>query len=108
MTIGLSVSNTVTVAAAESRLPLTSVTLNCTVFAPTFEQLKLLLSRLLVLMPQASLLPLSMSAAVMFTFPLPSKYTVMSWVTTVGLMISSTPITTLALSVQPFASVTVT
>jgi len=56
-------SSTVTVAVQLLLLPAPSVTVRVTVFAPMFVQSKLLLSKLILDMPQLSLLPLSISAA---------------------------------------------
>ena len=72
------VSSTVTVALLESMLLFTSVTLKYTVLAPTSEQLKLVMSKLIPWMVQLSLLLLSMSPVVMLAEPLASRYTVMS------------------------------
>ena len=73
ITVGNKVSITVTVAVAESRLLLASVTYSVTVFTPTSEQSKLVESRLSVTLPQLSLLPLSMFAVVMLAKPLASR-----------------------------------
>ena len=59
MTVGLMLSNTFTIAVAESLIPLTSVTINLTGFAPMLLQLKSYLLRVFVAIAQLSLEPLS-------------------------------------------------
>ena len=70
---GAILSSTVTVAVLLALLPFTSSTVNVTVFAPKFVQLKLVLSKLIVLMPQLSLEPLLMFAVVMLAAPFASN-----------------------------------
>ena len=70
-------SSTVIVAVAESEFPLASVTVKVTVFAPTFEQSKVVLSNVIVAIEQLSLEPLSICEAVIVAFPEASNGTVM-------------------------------
>ena len=62
---GGSASTTVTVAVQVELLPLLSVTVRVTVLVPTLLTTKLVLSRLRLAMPQASVLPLLIWAGVM-------------------------------------------
>ena len=66
-------SSTVTVAVQVEELPLTSVTVRVTVFAPTFEQSKVVLSNAKLAIPQASVEPLSISPATILAAPLASS-----------------------------------
>ena len=70
------ISCTVTTALAESMLPFTSVTRNQIVLAPTSEQSKLDLLKVLVAIVQLSVEPLSMSDKVTEPAPLASRLTV--------------------------------
>ena len=70
------ISCTVTTALAESMLPLTSVTRNQIVLAPTSEQSKLDLLKVLVAIEQLSVELLSISATVTEPAPLASRLTV--------------------------------
>ena len=63
----------VTVAVQVETLPLTSVTVKVEVFAPTFEQLNAVGVALKLAMAQLSLLPLSMSFAVILALPVASS-----------------------------------
>ena len=68
--VGLILSITVTVAVAEAVFPLASVTVNVTVFAPTFEQSKLVFDKLNPKVPeQLSNDPLLIAAAVVEAAP---------------------------------------
>ena len=67
---GATLSCTVTVELQVDVLPLLSVTVKVTVLAPTLEQLKLVLEATKEAIPQASLDPLLISAAVMVALPL--------------------------------------
>ena len=82
------ISCTVTTALAESMLPFTSVTRNQIVLAPTSEQSKLDLLKVLVAIVQLSVEPLSISDTVTEPAPLASRLTVTFWVSTVGLIVS--------------------
>ncbi len=105
--VGLIVSITVTVAVVESVLLFTSVPYRVTVFAPISEQSNIVESKLNVTAPQASLLPLSISAVVMLACPLASKYKLMFCASIVGLIVSIATIVTESTSVNPLLSVTV-
>ena len=66
-------------------LPLLSVTVRVTVLAPTSEQVKSSMSKVLEAMPQASEDPLFTSLAVVDPFPVASRYTVGgAWQTAFG------------------------
>ena len=67
------VSSTVTTAVHVSLFPLLSVTVSTTLFAPMFVQSKVEISIALVAIPQASVLPLSTSAAVIVALPVASN-----------------------------------
>src|ERR1041384_4704650 len=105
--VGAMLSWTVTVALALALLPLASVAVSETVFAPVFAQVKLLglPDRLVIL--QWSDEPLFTSAATMVAWPLASSWIVMFLVTTVGAMLSWTVTVALALALLPLASVAV-
>ena len=68
-TTGAILSSTVTIAISVAIFPLTSVTFNVTVFAPTVAQVKSVLSKVIVAMPQASVEPLFTSDATIETVP---------------------------------------
>ena len=70
-------------------------------------QLKKLLLKLRLAMPQASLLPLLTAAAVAVPFPLPLRSTVMLRQVATGLTESSTETIPVQVAVFPFTSVTV-
>src|SRR5438876_2968042 len=88
--VGNTLSATVTIASHVATLSLLSVTVSLTVFGPTLAQVKVFLSMARLLMPQASLLPLLTSAAVMLALPLASNCTVMFLHSAVGNMLSAT------------------
>src|SRR4030042_1076531 len=67
------VSMTVTVAVHWSVLPLLSVTVSVTVFAPTSTHAKSVTSSTMLAIPHASLLPLLISAAAIVTLPVVSR-----------------------------------
>ena len=71
--VGSTVSSTVTSAVQVETLPFTSVTVSITVFAPTFEQSKLRVvappSKVMLAIPQLSVLALSISMFETDTFP---------------------------------------
>src|SRR5690554_2163777 len=106
-TTGAVTSSTVTIAVALSVLPFESVMVRVTVLAPTSPQSKLDLSSVMLAIPQESVDPLSMSAAVILALPVVSNWMVMFWVTTAGAVTPSTVTIAVALSVLPFESVTV-
>ena len=68
--VGATESTTVTLLLQLLLLPFTSVTVRVTVLLPTSAQANVVSELLRVLMPQASLLPLSMSFAVIVADPL--------------------------------------
>src|SRR4030042_2060194 len=105
--IGEIVSITVTVAWHWSVLPLLSVTVRVTVLAPTSEQVKSVTSSTILAIPHASLLPLLMSAAVIVTLPVASRYASISWQTATGEIVSITVTVAVHWSVLPLLSVTV-
>src|ERR1041384_1607402 len=106
-TVGAMLSWTVTVALALALLPLASVAVSETVFAPVFAQVKLLGLTDRLVMLQLSDEPLFTSAATMVAWPLASSWIVMFLVTTVGAMLSWTVTVALALALLPLASVAV-
>ena len=71
--VGEVVSITVTVLLAVEELLLASVTVSVTELAPISEQVKAVLLALKETEEQLSVLPLSISDAVMLAFPLPSR-----------------------------------
>src|SRR5438552_3884512 len=82
--VGNTLSTTVTLASHVATLSLLSVTVSLTVFGPTLAQVKVFLSMARLLIPQASLLPLLTSAAVMLTCSLGSHCTVVFLHSSVG------------------------
>ena len=90
-----------------SLLPLTSVTVSVTVFIPKSSQLKAVVSKVILAIPQASDEPLSISAVVIDALPLASNCTVISCVTTVGATVSCTVTVAVAVLVLPLGSVPV-
>src|SRR5437773_1263704 len=88
--VGNTLSTTVTMASHVATLSLLSVTVSLTVFGPTLAQVKVFLSMAMLAMPQASLLPLFTSAAVMLALPLASNCTVMFLHSAVGNTLSTT------------------
>ena len=77
--VGAIKSRTVTVAEQVLLLPLTSVTVRMTELAPKLAQVKLLLFRVVVAMPQASFEPLLTAEAVVLPLPALFKFTVTFW-----------------------------
>ena len=105
--IGSTLSSTVTVAICVETLSLLSVTVNVTVFKPTFSQLKEVVSNSKDLIPQASFDPLSISSVVIVALPEASSWTVVPWEITVGEVLSSTITSKVQLEVFPEVSVAV-
>src|SRR5688500_8959496 len=105
--VGATLSSTVTVAVQVEVFPLTSVTVKVTVFGPTLAQVKLVISKARLWIPHASLLPLSICAAVIVALPDASNCTVMFWQIAVGAILSSTVTVAVQVDVFPFTSVTV-
>jgi hypothetical protein len=104
---GATLSSTVTVAVQVLLLPLTSVTVKTSVFAPTSEQTKADWLKLKLAIPQASLLPLFTAAAVVLPLPVLSNWTVTFWQMATGATLSSTVIVVVQVLLLPFTSVTV-
>ena len=105
--VGGTLSSTVTVAVAVETLPFTSVTVSVTVLAPTLAQVKSVLSRAVLAMPQASLLPLLIAVAVVEPLPPASSCTVTSWQVATGATLSSTVTVAVQVAVLLLLSVTV-
>ena len=101
------VSWTVTVAEQVLELPLTSVTVRVTALEPVLEQVKLVVLRLVEATPQLSLLPLSISPAVIVALPLPSSETVTFWQTAIGEIVSWTVAAETRVEELPLPSLTV-
>ena len=80
---------TFTIAVAEETFPFLSVTVRTTVLLPRFEQSKLDLSIARDWIPHASLLPLSIEAAVIVAEPL-TRVTLIFLAKAIGAMLSST------------------
>src|SRR6187399_3001907 len=87
---GATLSSIVTVAEIEDVLLLLSVAVSVTVLAPTLLQSKLVLLSDKDLMPQGSLEPSSISAAVILTFPEAFNCTVTFFTLAVGASLSET------------------
>src|SRR5437899_13055 len=100
-------STTVTVAVQVELLPLLSVTVRVTVLVPTLLTSKLVLSRLKLAMPQASVLPLLIWSGVIVPWPLASNWTVRFWQTANGGTESTTVTVAVAVWLLPLLSVTV-
>ena len=88
-------------------MPFTSVTVRVTELEPVLEQLKLVVLRLRELILQLSLLPLSISPAVMVTEPVPSSCAVIFWQTAVGEVVSCTVTTEVQVEELALPSTTV-
>src|SRR4030043_188739 len=98
---------TVTAAVHWSVLPLLSVTVRVTVFAPTSEQVKSVTSSTILAIPHASLLPLFTLAGAIVTLPVASRYAFISWHIAIGEIVSITVTVAVHWSVLPLLSVTV-
>ena len=102
-------STTVTIAIALALLPLTSVTVKVTVFSPRFAQSNVFLSMLIEAISQLSVLPFSMSSAVIeISLPNSSNCNVYD-ATAIAVGATSSSIVTIEVPVEtfPFTSVTV-
>ena len=99
--------STVTIAVQVLEFPFTSVTVKVTVLVPTSAQVNILGDATKVSIPQASVLPPSISAPVMVAIPLTSNCTVISWQIAVGATLSSTVTVAVHVLELPFTSVTV-
>src|ERR1043166_2983958 len=86
---GLTLSSTVTVLEQLELFPLASTRVRVTVLGPTLAQVKALGLTLREAMPQASLEPLSTSAAVMLAWPVASSCTVIFLHAATGAVLSS-------------------
>ena len=104
---GDTVSSTVTVAVHVLALPLASVTVKVTTFAPIILQSKAVWSNAKLWILQLSVEPLSISAALMLALPDPSNWIVISWHKAVGAIVSSTVTPAEQVPVLPLSSVTV-
>ncbi len=98
--IGSTLSSTVTTASQVDELPFTSVTVRVIVFGPTSAQTNASWEIARLSTAQLSKLPPSTSAATIDTFPVASNWTVISWQTGVGAILSST--VTSAVHVETF------
>src|SRR6185436_971301 len=105
--IGAMWSSTVTVEEQVEVFPLLSSTERVTVFAPTFAQVKEEGATLIEAIPQASVDPLSIWAAVIEALPDASNCTVMLWQVAIGAMWSSTVTVEEQVEEFPLLSVTV-
>src|ERR1043165_3606632 len=104
---GAILSSTVTVAVQVEVFPFTSVTVRVIVLGPTLLQSKALISSVEDVVPQASVEPLSISAAVIEALPVASNCIVMPWQLTTGLIVSITVTAASQVAVLPLTSVTV-
>ena len=100
-------SSTVILAEQVPIFPLISVTVNVTVFAPRSAQLNASGATAIDWMPQLSLEPLFICAAVMVAFPALFNCTMMFWQIAVGAMLSCTVTVAVQVAVFPLRSVTV-
>ena len=107
ITIGSTLSSTVTFEVQVDTFPLTSVTVSVTVFAPMLEQSNVFGSTTKLAMAQLSAEPLSTSAGIIEAFPAASSCTVMSWQIAEGSTLSSTVTVEVHVDTFPFTSVTV-
>ena len=100
-------SSTVMVVVHVVELPLTSVTVKTSVFAPTSEQTNAVWLNTKDAIAQLSELPLFTAAAVVDPFPVLSNWTVTFWQTAIGATLSSMVTLAEQVLVFPFTSVTV-
>src|SRR5690606_15309562 len=106
--MGATLSSTVTIVVQVETLPFTSLTVKVTVFGPTSAQVKAVMSIEVLAIPQASVLPLSISATVILASPLASSWIVKSAAQfATGATLSSTVTTVVQVETLPFTSVTV-
>src|SRR5438128_3729126 len=106
-TLGAVTSCTVTVASALALLALPSVAVSLTVFAPRLAQVKLVLSMLRLIGPQASVVPPSTTAATMVAWTVASRFTSIFLVATLGAVTSCTVTVASALALLRLPSVAV-
>ena len=76
--MGTTVFSTVTIASQVALLPLSSVMVRITVLSPRSAQVKSVISKVGVAVPQLSVEPLFISSGVMVTEPVASSCTVIS------------------------------
>ena len=107
ITVGKILSWTVTVAVPVFTLPLTSVTVKVTVFAPTFADVNVDGFTTIVAILQLSVDPLLTCAAVTLAVPDAFNCTITGCVITVGKMLSCTVTMAVPVLTFPFTSVTV-
>ena len=108
LAVGLVSSTTVTVVVQVEELPAASVTVNSTWFAPIIVQSKSVMSIAVVSIPQLSVEPLFISAAVIDAFPVASRAIVNGDTQlAIGFVLSSTVTVAVQLSLFPLVSVTV-
>ena len=89
-------------------MPFASVTVNVTVLLPVLLQLKLVFDKVMLAIPQLSVLPLLTTPVVKVAFPVASKFRAIGELTiTVGLVVSAIVMVALAVAMFPFTSVTV-
>src|SRR5690606_5375684 len=101
-------SSTVTIVVQVETLPFKSVTVRVTVFGPTSLQSKSVISIVVIAIPQASVLPFSISATVMLAIPLTSSWMVKGAAQfATGGTLSSTVTMVVQVEVFPFTSITV-
>ena len=105
--VGGVTSATVTIEEQVETFPFTSVTVNETEFAPTFAQVKDEGETLIEAIPQLSVLPLLIWAAVIPALPTELRFTVISWQTAIGKTSSATVAVAVQVETLPFISVTV-
>lgn len=107
ITIGAVLSFIVTIAVPVELLPLVSVTVSVTEFAPMLAQVKVVWLKTLVAIPQLSVDPLSIWPGVIIALPLASRFTEMFCVATTGAVVSARLTATVSLSLHPFGNVAV-
>ena len=108
-TTGLTVSAIVTIAVPVLAFPFTSVTVKVTVLAPMFEQVNELgdTDMIELFIPQASVEPLFTCDGKTIILPVASKWAVIFWVITLGLIVSKTVTIAVPVLTLLFTSLTV-
>ena len=105
--VGLVVSETVMVAFTVLKFPLASVPVKVTELAPLLVQSKVVLDNTKLAIAQLSVEPLFTKAAVILALPFASKKMVLFCAVTIGLMVSTTVTTAVAVLKLPLPSVAV-
>ena len=105
--VGATLSCTVTVEVQVDILPLLSVTVKITVFAPTLEHVNVFGDTVIFFIPQASLEPLSICEAIILALPVASNCTVKFLHIAVGATLSCTVTVEVQVDILPLLSVTV-